>query len=179
MLSQGACWPDQEWRTTPETTHRSIPAFQSCDTINRKRTPSTHSVTNMPSPNDSWNAGLESLLPSVLQRVLRTESPRILLTRGESENWVPQPLLLPRADIVELSEGVNFLEDMEDHLCKQRPLDSLLMLPPLVSRHSLPSDFRRRHPRRSLHEVALERVLALVPVGTCIADTTPSSALRQ
>lgn len=127
----------------------------------------------MPSPNDSWNAGLESLLPSVVQRVLRTESPRILLTRGESENWVPQSLLPPRADIVELSEGISFLEDMEDLLCEQRPPDSLLMLPPLLNWRSLPPDFRRRHPRRSLHEVALERVLALVPVGTCIAAVLP------
>ena len=30
---------------------------------------------------------------------------------------------------------------MEDHLCEQRPPDSLLMLPPLVSRHSLPLGF--------------------------------------
>ena len=127
----------------------------------------------MLSPNDSCNAGLDFLLRSVAERVLRTESPRILLTRCESDDWVPRALLLPRADIVELSGGISFVEEMEDHLREQRPPDSLLMLPPLVNWHSLPRDFRRRHPRRGLHEVALARVLALVPVGTCVATVLP------
>ena len=131
------------------------------------------SVTKMVLPNDSWNAGLESLLRSVVERVLRTESPRILLTRGGSDDWVPQPLLLPRAEIVELSGGISFVEELEAHLREQRPHDSLLLLPPLVNRHSLPRDFRRRYPRRALHEVALGRVLALVPVGTCVAAVLP------
>ena len=131
------------------------------------------SMTNTHFPNDSWNAGLESLLRSVVERVLRTESPRILLTRGRSDDWTPQPLLLPSAEIVELSGGVSFVEELEAHLREQPPPDSLLMLPPLVSWRSLPPDFRRRHPRRAVHEVALARVLALVPAGTCIAAVLP------
>ena len=127
----------------------------------------------MQSPNDSWNVGLESLLPSVVERVLQTESPRILWTRGGTDDWVPQPLLLPRTDIIELSGGVSFVEDMEKQLHEQRAPRSLLMLPPLVNWRSLPPGFRRRHPRRALHEVALARALALVPVGTRIAAVLP------
>ena len=127
----------------------------------------------MLSPHDSWNAGSESLVHSVIARVLRTESPRILLSRGGPDDWIPQPLLLPSADIIELSGGVSFIEDVEKHFREQLPPDSLLLLPPLVNWPSLPPDFRGRHPRRALHEVALARVLALVPVGTRIAAAPP------
>lgn len=127
----------------------------------------------MPLPNDSWNAGLESLLHSLIARVLRTESPQILLTEGGPDDRVPHPLLLPNADIVELSGGITFVDDMEEHLRARQPPDSLLLLPPWVHWASLPPEFRQRHSRRALHEVAVARALALVPSGTRVAAALP------
>ena len=122
---------------------------------------------------DSGNPGLERLLRSLIERVLKTESPRILCVRGGPDDWVPQPLLLPGADIVELPGGVSFVDDMEEYLRKQQPPGSILLLPPLANWRSLPPEFRRRHPRRALHEVTLARALDLAPTGTRMAAVLP------
>lgn len=124
-------------------------------------------------PDASWNPDLASLFFSLVERVLRTESPSILVTRGGADNWVPQPLSLPKADIVELSIGVNFVDDLEEHLSEQQSPRPLLLLPPIMNWPLLPREFRLRHTRRALHEVALTRALDLVPADTRIAALLP------
>ena len=124
-------------------------------------------------PDAVGNPRLESLFRSLIERVLQTESPCVLLTRGGLDDWGPQALLPPGADIVELAGEVTFLDDMEGYLRGQRPPGSILLLPPLVNWRSLPAEFRRLHPRRALHEVALVRALALVPARTRIATVLP------
>ena len=141
-------------------------------------------MTPQLSPNASQNPGFASLLRSLIQRVLRTESPCTLLANRTPDDWVPEALLLPGADIVELSGGVTFVDDMESYLGERRRPGSVLLLPPLQSWRSLPPEFRRRHPRRALHEVVVERALDLVPAGTPIAALLPvrffsSEALRS
>lgn len=62
-------------------------------------------MPNKPSSDGSRNLSLEALFRSVVERLLRTESPRILLTRDGPDNWVPRALLPPSADIIELPGG--------------------------------------------------------------------------
>ena len=131
-------------------------------------------LTNQRLPDDLGSQDLASLLGPLIERVLQTESPRILLTRGGPDDRVPMPLLLPSAEVVELSGGIRFVDDMEDYLREQESTTTaVLLLAPLVNWRSLPPEFRRRHPRRALHEVALTRALALVPAGTRIAAVLP------
>ena len=124
-------------------------------------------------PVASWTPDLAGVFFSLVERVLRTDSFRILVTRGGPDSWVPQPRLLPTAHIVQLSGGVGFVDDLEAHLREQKPPRSVLLLPPFVNWRSLPPQFRRRHRRRALHEVALARSLDLVPAGTRIAALLP------
>ena len=51
---------------------------------------------------------------------------------------------------------------------------SVLLLPPLVGRSSLPPEFRKKYPFRSLEDVAIERALTLVSPGTPIAVVLPA-----
>ena len=97
---------------------------------------------------------------------------------------MPEALLLPGADVIELSGGVTFLDDLELHLRGRGRPGSVLLLPPLRSWRSLPHEFRRLHPRRALHDVVVERALDLAPVGTRVAALLPvrffsSEALRS
>lgn len=131
-------------------------------------------MTNQRLPDDSGSQDLASLLGPLIERVLQTESPRILLPRGGPDDRVSPPLVLPSAEVVELSGGIRFVDDMEEHLREQAwTTTAVLLLAPPVNWRSLPPEFRRRHPRRALQEVALTRALALVPAGTRIAAVLP------
>ena len=116
---------------------------------------------------------LSSLLQSMIEQVLRTESPCTLMGPRNADGWVPKAVVLPQANVVELSGGANFVDDLERYLGEREELDSLLLLPPLIPWRSLPPRFRRIHRGQSLQDVALKQTLNLAPVGTRMAALLP------
>ena len=130
-------------------------------------------MTSERSPAALPSSGLSSLLQSLIEQVLRTDSPRTLLGPRNVNNWVPEALLLPKADVVELSGGATFIDDLERYLGERRQPRSLLLLPPLLDWRSLPARFRKLHRGRGVHDVALKRALDLAPLGTRIAVLLP------
>ena len=77
-------------------------------------------MTSERSPAALPSSGLSSLLQSLIEQVLRTDSPRTLLGPRNVNNWVPEALLLPKADVVELSGGATFIDDLERYLGERR-----------------------------------------------------------
>ena len=114
-----------------------------------------------------------ALFHSLIERVLQSENPRILLPLGGFDPSVSPPLWPPAADIVQLPHEVSFVDEMEEHLREARPPNAMLLLPPLLDSRTLSPEFRQRYRRRTLHEVALLRALDLVPNGTRVAVLLP------
>ena len=114
---------------------------------------------------------------TLLGLVLRTINSRTLLVCATAKKLKIEPFLLPNAHTVELSRGVEFADKLENHLRQGEPPASVLLLPPLLRRRSLPRAFRKEYPFRCLEDVAIERALNRLPPGTPIAVLLPPNFL--